>query len=110
MRTSNRPPGERLEAYALMAHGRPNELGGTEIAALVHRGEHVAQAQPHLHGFVRDLIADAAQSGQARSDVAADELATYCLHALAAASPMPSKAAIRRLVDVTVAGLSRRSP
>ena len=33
------------------------------------------------------------------------ELASYCLHALAAASSLPSAAAIRRLVTVTLAGL-----
>ena len=34
-----------------------------------------------------------------------DELASYCLHALTAASSLPSKAAVRRLVKVTLAGL-----
>jgi hypothetical protein len=40
-----------------------------------------------------------------RNDVAPDELASYCLHALAAASSLPSKTAVRRLVTVTLAGL-----
>src|SRR6266540_2821008 len=35
-----------------------------------------------------------------RDDVAPDELASYCLHALTAASSLPSQAAIRRLVTV----------
>jgi hypothetical protein len=30
---------------------------------------------------------------------------SYCLHALAAASEVPSKAAIGRLVEITLAGL-----
>jgi hypothetical protein len=33
------------------------------------------------------------------------ELASYCLHALTAAGTLPSKAAVRRLVTVTLAGL-----
>jgi AcrR family transcriptional regulator len=33
------------------------------------------------------------------------ELASYCLHALAAAASLPSKAAVHRLVAVTLAGL-----
>jgi len=46
-----------------------------------------------------------AQTGNLRKDVAPDELATYCLHALTAASNLASKAAVRRLVTVTLAGL-----
>jgi hypothetical protein len=38
-----------------------------------------------------------------------DELAAYWLHALAAASSLPSEAAVRRLVAVTVTGLLPRS-
>jgi hypothetical protein len=37
--------------------------------------------------------------------VAPDELASHCLHALAAAGSLPSKSAVRRLVTVTLAGL-----
>jgi len=51
------------------------------------------------------LLVEAAKSGAIRRDVAAGELAAYCLHALAAASSLPSKAAVRRLVSVTLAGL-----
>ncbi len=80
-----------LEAYALIQH----EHHGTELAALLHRGEHVARAQQQLHAFIGDL----------RNDVAPGELASYCLHALTAASGMPSTAAVRRLVTVTMAAL-----
>jgi hypothetical protein len=44
------------------------------------------RAQQHLHAMIRDLLAEAAQSGDVRDDIAPDELATYCLHALTAAS------------------------
>jgi hypothetical protein len=50
-------------------------------------------------------VAEGAETGDLRDDVAPDELAGYCLHALAAASSLPSKAAVRRLVTVTLAGL-----
>jgi AcrR family transcriptional regulator len=97
--------GERLEAvlgaYALMSH----EHHGSELAALLHRGEHVARAQQHLTDLIRDLLIEAAKTGDVRDDVAPDELARYCLHALTAASGMPSKAAVRRLVTVTLSGL-----
>jgi len=90
-----------LEAYALIHH----EHHGTELAALLHRGEHVARAQQHLSDVIRDLLAEAADSGDLRDDVAPAELASYCLHALTAAGSLPSKAAVRRLVTVTLAGL-----
>jgi AcrR family transcriptional regulator len=90
-----------LEAYAFIQH----EHHGTELAVLLHRGKHVARAEQQLRSFVRDLLADAAEGGEVRNDVAPDELASYCLHALAAARKLPSRAAARRLVAVTVAGL-----
>jgi AcrR family transcriptional regulator len=97
--------GERLEAvleaYALISH----ERHGTELAALLHRGDHVARAQRQLSDLIRDLLTKAAQIGEVRDDVAPNELASYCLHALGAAGSLPSKAAVRRLVRVTLAGL-----
>jgi AcrR family transcriptional regulator len=97
-----------LEAYALIHHDL-RLAHGTELAALLHRGEHVVRAQQHLGKFLIDLLTEAAQSGEVRDDIAASELATYCLHALAAASSLPSRAAVRRLVTLTLAGL-RPSP
>ena len=92
-----------LEAYALISHHR--EHHGTELVALLHRGEHVARAQQQLIDLIRDLLTQVAATGDVRDDVAPDELASYCLHALTAASSLPSKAAVRRLVRVTLAGL-----
>jgi AcrR family transcriptional regulator len=93
-----------LEGYAFISHeshGRHN----TELAAFLHRDEQVAQAQRQLQKMLRDLLTQCARSGNVRDDVAPDELATYCLHALAAAGSLPSRAAVRRLVAVTLAGL-----
>ena len=99
-------PGERLEAvlgaYALITYERPH---GTELVALVHRGEHLARAHQHLSDLIRDLLAEAAKTGDIRDDVAPEELASYCLNALTAASSLPSEAAVRRLVTVTLDGL-----
>ena len=101
--------GERLEAvleaYALIAHERSGEHYGTELVGLVHRDEHVVRGKQQLQRMVRDLLIDAATIGCVRDDVAPDELASYCLHALNAASNLASKAAVRRLVTVTLAGL-----
>ena len=96
-----------LDAYARIiheSHGRHN----AELAAFLHRDPHVARARKQLRDMIRELLADAAAAGDVRTDVAPDELAGYCLHALSAASSLPSKAAVRRLVAVTLAGL--RSP
>ena len=96
---------ERLEAV-LEAYAQSSRTGhGTELAALLHRGEHVVRAEAQLRDLIRDLIAAAAKTGELRDDVAPDELASYCLHALAAAGSLPSDAAVRRLVAVTVDGL-----
>lgn len=100
-------PGARLKAvlgaYAMILYRR--EQGGTELAALLHRGEQVAMAQQRLIDLIRDLLTDVAASGQLRRDVSPAELATYCLHALNAAGSLSSEAAVRRLVKVTLAGL-----
>ena len=93
-----------FEAFALISRDRRD----TELAALLHRGEHVARAENHLRNFIRDLLIEGAASGDLRDDVAPDELARYCLHALTAASSLPSKAAVRRLVTVIPSGLDDR--
>jgi AcrR family transcriptional regulator len=90
-----------LEAFARISY----EHHGTELEALLHRGEHVARAQQHLSDFIRDLLVEGAADGDLRHDVPAKELASYCLHALSAASTLPSKPAIHRLVSVIMAGL-----
>jgi AcrR family transcriptional regulator len=91
-----------LAAYARITHNRPH---GTELAAVLHQGEHIIKAEQRLRDLVRDLLAEAAQSGAIRDDVPPDELAGYCLNALSAASGLPSEAAVRRLVTVILAGL-----
>lgn len=93
-----------LEAYALIFH----DHHGTEVAERLHRGAHVTHARQQLNGFISNLLAEGAAAGDFRADVAPEELATYCLHALAAAASLPSKAAVRRLVAVTLAGLRPR--
>jgi len=104
--------GERLEAvleaYALISH-ESHGHHNAELAAFLHRDEQVAQAQQQLRDMIRDLLAEGAKTGDLRDDVTPDELASYCLHALTAASSLPSKAAVRRLVTVILAGLHARA-
>ena len=97
-----------LEAYAVIAHESHGQHDA-ELVAYLHRDEHVARAQHQLRGMIRQLITEVAAFGEVRTDVTPDELATYSLHALTAASKLPSRAAIRRLVMVTLAGLRPRA-
>lgn len=97
--------GERLEtvltAYALMAHQQPS----TGLAASLHRTDHVVRAQKHLQTFISDLIATGVRTGDLRDDVPVDEITNFVLHALATATSLSSKAAVHRLVKVTLDGL-----
>ena len=99
------PPGQRLPAalttYALIQHQHHDN----ELAGLLHRGEHMVPARQQLHAFITDLLAQAAEAGDIRDDIAPAELATYCLHALTAAGALPSRAAVHRLLTLTLAGL-----
>jgi AcrR family transcriptional regulator len=116
-RDDTKDPGKRLrvtlETYAHIQQQRARHLKrephGSQLATLLHQNDDgVADAQRQLHNLVRDVLADAAQAGDIRGDIAADELAGYCLHALAAAATLGSEAAVRRLVAVTLAGLQPR--
>jgi len=96
--------GAVLTGYALIAresHTHPD----AGFAAFLHRGDHVSHAQHALHHLVADLIAQAVNEGDVREDVAPEELANYCLHALNAASTARSKPAANRIVTVTLGGL-----
>ncbi len=108
VRDQARDAGERLEAvleaYALISH-KSHGHHNTELAAFLHRDAQITGAQQQLHRMIRDLLTEGAETGEVRNDVAPDELATYCLHALTAARSLPSKVAVRRLVTVTRAGM-----
>ena len=93
-----------LEAYALITHQSRLHHDG-EFAAFLHRDPQVARARRQLHLLLRDLIAEAAASGELRADIPPDELAGFCLHALTAAGTLSSTAAVHRLVDLTLSGL-----
>ncbi len=95
----------RLEAVLLAYVHNAHDAHGSALAALLHRGEHVSHARQHVRDFLGALLAEGLEAGVTRDDVAADELAAFCLHALAAAADLPSKAARRRLVSVILDGV-----
>lgn len=98
-------PAERLRAvltaYASLQRGHHDN----QLAATLHRGDHVHDARHELLHFIRDLVVEAVESGAIRNDVEPAELAAYCIHAVSAAEAMHSKAAVQRLVNVTLDGL-----
>ena len=108
LRALDKPPDAQLRAvlerYALLQHKQQPHTG-SDTASQLHRSEHVAQAHGQLHGLLHELISAAAAAGSVRADPPPDEMATYCLHALAAATELRSAAAVRRLVDLTLASL-----
>jgi AcrR family transcriptional regulator len=108
VRDEQTQPRQRLAAVLAAFAQIAQESRGhrdTELAALLHSDKHVASAQQHLHDMIGQLIEEGATAGWIRADVTAGELASYCLHALTAATTLQSKAALRRLVAVTLAGL-----
>lgn len=102
-------PAHRLEAvlnaYAMIAHHRGGH--GPDLGALLHHNEHIASIQQQVTDLIRDLLAEVAATGALRGDVPLEELASYCLYALAAAEELDSEAAVQRLVTVTLSGLHR---
>ena len=110
VRDQGGPPQARLEAvlwaFAMMRHHRPDN----EVGALLHRGPHIVRAEQAVSDLLQGLLDEAARAGTVRADVSPGELASYCLHALSAASQAPSKAALDRLVAVTLAGLRPDRP
>ena len=93
-----------LEAFALTAmasRGRHD----AELAALLHLDEHVLRAEHRLRVLIADVLTDAARAGSVRDDIPTDELVGYCLHAISAGGRLSSKAAVRRLINVTLTGL-----
>ena len=109
VRDAARSPAARvaavLDAYAQIARERARHQPGPEVARLVHRKEHMGRLPAELHRLVRDVIAEAAASGDVRADVPADELAAFSIGALDVAPSLRSRAAVDRLVAVTLSGL-----
>lgn len=104
--------GQRLEAmletYALIHRQMAGHGLSPDLVTLLHRSHDAGHARQQLHAMLRDALADAVRAGVIRDDVAADELATFCLHALQAAAALPSEAAVQTLVALTLAGLRAR--
>ncbi len=93
-----------LSAYAFMTHHRSDG----DFVALLHSGGHVTEAREKLVRFVEEVLIEASDAGEVRTDVPPEELAAYCIQALTAANSLRSGAAVHRLVTMTLDGLRSR--
>jgi len=105
LRDSAESSTEKLNAvlghYAFVQYGSRR----SDLAAVLHRQEHIGQAQQKLGALIGDLLVQGVDGGVVRTDVPPSELAAYCLHALSAARDLTDESGVRRLVAVTLAGL-----
>lgn len=108
LRTGSGPVGSRLvavmSAYAAICFHR-SQHGSADVGALVHRRPEVAEAERRLRSIFVEMMAEAADEGLVRTDLAPEELAEYCLHALAAAGGTADLDHVGRLVRVVLDGL-----
>lgn len=101
-------PESQLEAV-LHAHATMvRKHHGSDIAQIVHSGDHVDEARQRLRDFFANIMEAAVADGRVRTDVGPIELTNYCLHALSAAADATSQTAVDRLVDITLDGLRAR--
>jgi AcrR family transcriptional regulator len=90
-----------LHAYAFLSRSGHDNADAVRL----HHGGHAGRAHQHLTTFLAEIIAEGADAGVFRADVAPDELAAFCLHALGAATGVDSHEAVLRLVKVTLDAL-----
>jgi AcrR family transcriptional regulator len=90
-----------LETYAELSREHP----GGEFVPELHRSHHVKRAELAVEALVADAIASCARVDLVRTDVSADELASFCTSALGGARRAPTKASRARLISVTLDAL-----
>lgn len=78
-----------LQAYALM-YREASRHSDNALTAFLHCGDQAVRAQRQLCEMIRDLLTEGARAEAFRDDVPPDHLATFCLHAVAAACEVPS--------------------
>ena len=100
---------ERLESllahYARICHFRARH-GSADLSALLHRDPEVTIAEEQIRALLTRVIDEVVADGAVRADIAASEIADYCLHALSAAAKASDETAVNRLVALTMRSLS----
>ena len=104
VRDAAEEPQDRLRAV-LQAYAHLSRHDHSETANALHRGEHAHRANDQLLRFLTEIIEQDAAAGALRTDTPPEELASFCLHALAGAKDLDSPAAVGRLVSLTISAL-----
>ena len=99
---------EVLETYALLSHASRRHHDA-ELAASLHGDEQVRRAEHKVHAMLRDLLVEGVKAGVVRDDAPPEELAAFCLNALAAAGDLSSKAGVLRIVRITLDGVRAKA-
>jgi AcrR family transcriptional regulator len=101
-------PARRLEAVLRAYAHISSQFGGhpdQQLSSFLHQDSQLDRAGRQLRRMIAGLIGEAATAGAIRADIGADELAEFCLHALAVARQGHSAAAIDRVVGLTLDAL-----
>lgn len=93
-----------LKGYAQICFHR-GASATTELHGLVHRGDEHERSSADVTALFTKVVQDAQDRGQVRTDVAAEELAAYSLHALEAAGQTRAAGAIEHLVELVAESL-----
>jgi AcrR family transcriptional regulator len=117
VRDAEAEPGRRLKAvltaYAHIhrerVYGHHNQPHGADLAAFLHQDTQLGGARQELFDMIRQVVAEAAETGHIRDDLDASELTGFSIHALEAAAHAPSEDAVNRLVAVTLDGMSTKA-
>jgi len=81
-----------------------------ELASLLHAVPQINHSHDALGILIEGLIAAAIEEGTVRNDTPARELSAYTIASIGAVQQLSSKAAVNRLVSVTIDGLSDIDP
>ena len=81
---------------------RRHEHGTDDLSSLLHRDPAVAQAEDRVRQVFGAVLHQAREARALRDDIPADDLAGYCVRALAGVSAVGSPATRAKLVEMTV--------
>lgn len=90
---------EALQAYARLRRHQHGDDG------VLHLPERISPAELELTDMVRELIDEDARAGRARTDIPADDLAAFAVHAMGAAATASDHSAVDRLTAVVVGAI-----
>lgn len=97
-----------LQGYAQICFHR-GASATTDLQGLVHRGDQHRRNSADASALFTKAVRDAQEYGQVRTDIAAEELAAYSIHALEAAGQAPVASVVDRLVDLVAETLQLRA-